>query len=1187
MISRRYPAVLALLAVLTGILFWVAQAADSPETVEKMIKKRRIKQLQNSERYRMTPNIHWAYLADGGGPNPHVDFNSSIISDNGYAVNPAFRTYGTPPPDPTGSIAISNTSYDYQHNSSQGYQTGRLAGNDIVHFIWMYWNIIPPSIDNADRFVNYGSYTISTSTLNQGYGGTTVSLGVTARGGYCGGEVDDDNCFHAAFHQRAVADTAYTSWHVWFPTPGSALHVDDELLSTTVFGELMWPRLTIAKKPGASDVYHFVAHGSTDDTRNRLLYWRFDPDSVKWYGPVAIDSGTGLSYTLAADPNSHKVAVTLGTSREFTSGNNNVAYYESHSDGKGWINQTELGTVNKNFITNYNDPTGPQFWGHTSTRYDHSGYLHIVWDEQRVANTSYDVAIRHWSDSAYQTRPVALGYWDNEALTGYWNLHLAKVTMGIGSGGTLCQSGLQSNKNYVYVVYTQFGGPDPVSQADYSALGYYNGELYLSVSNSGGRTWAPPVNITNTKTPGCNPGATPAGGTVPPQPDSVCRSEHWATIGPEVNDIDVLFIEDNDAGGIPLGEGTWQLDRVMYMHVPGGTTDAQYVCPVIGANYAGFLTATSDCGYHAASGTVAKPETLTVMNLGNALMTGSISTRLSSTWLQLSPQGSYAISAGDPDINVTVTMSAAALTEGLYQDTILVTHPVPSLPSPQEYPIDFLVVESFASPQDVQVECGQTAQQIITAAGGCPPYTFSMVGGPGTIDPMTGLWIWPTSCGDLGPHPVYINVTDKAGQADICQFTAYVCAPVVVHCVCECHGDPLCDGVTNLQDVVLTVNVAFRGAAPAIDSTCAHSGRSDVDCNGYTDVRDVVRVINVAFRGASAEVTFCKPCDVVGALIEGIRSPDGETADSAYLRLFELGRASIGSLLDLTDACGFFSGSVYQNERSSIRASGSLPLGLIAVYLIDGILRGSPAPHYAPIILGDTAAVDPDSALALAIGQYHLWWQGKAMLPLADLRLLPFPLEGSGIRWLGPILFDVLAEGSGTEKPNSETPADDDNLDDPPTVDGPDPDDKTDSYAFNYKPKEAAGPRPYNCFDYALCGSNCWVQPEHPDKKGQQWKDILAACGYDVDNPVPCAGQCPEGKGPKIKMIFHVGPGEQPNDDNWRHAMAQKGGAAGTWGSKNGESSLWIEITDEAKFLAKHYPPDKGQTSKELCFCKK
>lgn len=85
-------------------------------------------------------------------------------------------------------------------------------------------------------------------------------------------------------------------------------------------------------------------------------------------------------------------------------------------------------------------------------------------------------------------------------------------------------------------------------------------------------------------------------------------------------------------------------------------------------------------------------------------------------------------------------------------------------------------------------------------------------------------------------------------------------------CVCACHADPLCDGVfSNVQDVVNTVNVAFRGSPILNDPDCPPhgtnvQGRTDVNCSNGTDVVDVVRVVNVAFRGASPVSEYCTPC---------------------------------------------------------------------------------------------------------------------------------------------------------------------------------------------------------------------------------------------------------------------------------------------------------------------------------------
>lgn len=81
-------------------------------------------------------------------------------------------------------------------------------------------------------------------------------------------------------------------------------------------------------------------------------------------------------------------------------------------------------------------------------------------------------------------------------------------------------------------------------------------------------------------------------------------------------------------------------------------------------------------------------------------------------------------------------------------------------------------------------------------------------------------------------------------------------------CDCPCHADPACDAAINIQDVVLTVGVAFRGDNAIVDGTCTHdpAGRTDVDCSGSTSVIDVVRVVGVAFRGENPAANFCDPC---------------------------------------------------------------------------------------------------------------------------------------------------------------------------------------------------------------------------------------------------------------------------------------------------------------------------------------
>lgn len=91
---------------------------------------------------------------------------------------------------------------------------------------------------------------------------------------------------------------------------------------------------------------------------------------------------------------------------------------------------------------------------------------------------------------------------------------------------------------------------------------------------------------------------------------------------------------------------------------------------------------------------------------------------------------------------------------------------------------------------------------------------------------------------------------DQDGIGDACE------------CACQCHCDPSeCDGVQDVLDVIMTINVAFRGSSGVPDpaATCPYA-RTDLDCSAETDVIDVVKMVNVAFRGFSQATQFCDPC---------------------------------------------------------------------------------------------------------------------------------------------------------------------------------------------------------------------------------------------------------------------------------------------------------------------------------------
>lgn len=101
--------------------------------------------------------------------------------------------------------------------------------------------------------------------------------------------------------------------------------------------------------------------------------------------------------------------------------------------------------------------------------------------------------------------------------------------------------------------------------------------------------------------------------------------------------------------------------------------------------------------------------------------------------------------------------------------------------------------------------------------------------------------------------------SSTAGTWQPLQSSLFIRLEVSYPCTCPCVGDPVCDGFSNIQDVVATVNAAFRGDTPIRDFGCP-TDRTDVNGSGFTNIQDVVAVVNVAFRGGTAEEFYGDPC---------------------------------------------------------------------------------------------------------------------------------------------------------------------------------------------------------------------------------------------------------------------------------------------------------------------------------------
>ena len=634
----------------------------------------------------------------GGDDGAPVPFDRSIM-ELPLVPGSAYTTSSmATPPLPSPGLAIGNTTYDYQHNGSQGYQVARVPGADVVHFAWTAldrfswdgWN---------DRYVAYNSYTISTHTVNQGFNGVFIGLSNSARAGYTGLAVDDSNRAHTVLHQKEDPSFPYHAWRILMPISGNALHTDDELANPSVSTDVYWARITVSQNSGATDIVHEIAMENTASGSRRVYYWR--NNGATWQGPALIDSTDIPGYVIASAGDRDRVAIVLHTTWEpGFSELRNIAYYESQTEGLGWLDGSELGPTYKRIVTNYTDPNGPQAWAHISTVYDHGGTLHIVWDEQCVANKTSEDAVQHWNNARNTIRTVAQGYWPTPYSRGVWNLNLSKITLGVGDGSTLCQGGAVTNLNDLYVLYTRFAGPTQAEQDDHSLLGFYNGELCLNVSSDGGLTWSPPQNLTNTKTPNCNPGLPDSSTGRPQRPDSVCRSENWATIGQDVSDIDIFYISDIEAGAWPSGESPWQQNPVMYLRLLGHTTDAPYVCPSVGPCLNVRLAADPECEYHTPPGTVKNDITLALANLGNAELSGTTSVLPGASWLTLTAAGPFTLLPGGSELVMNLDMNASGLSEGVYSGTIRIVHNDPSQPSPLDLLIQLVVADQFFCGQD-------------------------------------------------------------------------------------------------------------------------------------------------------------------------------------------------------------------------------------------------------------------------------------------------------------------------------------------------------------------------------------------------------------------------------------------------------------------------------------------------------
>lgn len=793
------------------------------------------------------------------------------------------------------TICATGTTYDFQQNDLAQKQIATIGGDPNtanVHFAWTFWDVIPDSLNQINRFVNYNGYTPAAGLCLGDCGVTVSGAGADptkARAGYVNVDVASNDNAILFYHQRNEAnqdpgsDQRYSSFAQEQFLPCFNLFQEMELPNSNP-GEAIWPHGAVDRGgdivvPG-DDVYHVTSHPTGDwpPFDDEIYYWRRTASDFAWDGPCVLDTNSGaLNHYVAADPTSQDVAVIY--LRDQTPGNpdalQQVVFMRSMLNGTDWIAAgapafpTPLTSLGFSYtqVTTYADPTGPEAWVECGGEYDLDGALHVLWVEQLSAGGTPDCRLKHWSAvTGFSTVTQAIG-WGNQGGNGGRDLWLAYPGIAFGDGQTLCtdgpvnpgSGGATSNRNYVYYLFEQYGGPTAAEQADVSAnANQQNLEFYLSASNDGGGTWSPSVNLTNTRTPGCT-------GT----PGSPCASERDPSMALVVNDaIHIQYILDIDAGDAVFGQGDWTFNPVMYYKVPGGT-DAPLLCPDMLPGFSAYLSdANPDCDYTTAlepPGSV--EETLTVYNLGNTGLSGAIATG-GSDWL-LVGSGSYFILPGDSLVS-TVIMDAGAPSvqvggEGLYQDSIVITHNDPAQPNPHIIHVDFLVSNIYPCWTDFvilcggpsSVVCGDTATLDAGVFGGIPPLTFVLTQGPGTVD-AAGHWEYPTNCLTApDTAEVEIEAIDAADDTARCSFQLTIETRPAGGCSCPYQGDYDADGFLTSLDLSTLIDVLFAGTPDIQDEQCP-SPRGDLDCDLFTTALDLAILIDHLFAGGDGP---CVPCD--------------------------------------------------------------------------------------------------------------------------------------------------------------------------------------------------------------------------------------------------------------------------------------------------------------------------------------
>ena len=126
----------------------------------------------------------------------------------------------------------------------------------------------------------------------------------------------------------------------------------------------------------------------------------------------------------------------------------------------------------------------------------------------------------------------------------------------------------------------------------------------------------------------------------------------------------------------------------------------------------------------------------------------------------------------------------------------------------------------------------------------CTDPGFTIVSGPGEIDPETGFYSWMPGSSDMGLYEVMIDAPGTARNS--CSFQVEI---IDESC---CPGDANFTSTVNVGDAVFLINYIFKGgAAPTVMNW------ADVNSDCQVNVGDVVFLIAYVFKSGPPPQLGC------------------------------------------------------------------------------------------------------------------------------------------------------------------------------------------------------------------------------------------------------------------------------------------------------------------------------------------